>query len=248
MKLVPLLFLFLLAGTACAETTGVLIQQLTDAVRTELNDPANLKNPNGSYQYQIFESIVEIKASYVDDRPRPGSADQLLKAIGKLETASTSKATQELCRTLDKQIRSEIAELQASEIEKIKKETSSAIRAALTAKATRDFDTPLATLESAFSGSYLINNQDRSHQNLIQEVENAENLLRELQDYLASAGQETPSIRENRWRNLLSLRTDLTILLPRSELLAGLEEFRKRVDVSAPGKPVTQEEFEAKGW
>lgn len=248
MKFAPLLFLLLFASIAGAETTGALIQQLTDAVRTELNGSTYQKNPYGGYQYQIFESMVDIKVNYADDRPRPGAPDQLLKAIGKLETTSTSKATQDLCRTLDKQLRREIAELQASEVEKIKKEIPTAIRTALAARTTRDFDAPLATLSNAFSDSYITNTNDRLYQDLVQEVERTEDLLRGLQDYVANAGQESPVINKNRWASLLSTRTELTHLLPRSELLTGLEEFRKRVDVAAPDKPITQEEFETKGW
>jgi hypothetical protein len=242
------LLLILFAGSACAESTEVLIQQLTAAVRTELNDPQAQKDSDFNRKEQLLRCLVDIKVNSVEGKPRTGYADYYLSSIEHLGGTSSSKTTQELCQALGKQVRSEIAERQTALVESSKKKMSEAIRSALAARTSRDFDGPMDIARNALPDGDIVNSKDPTHKALVQAIQNTTNFFRHLQDYVVGLGHESFAISENRWKNIFALQNDFSVFMPRSEVLSGLEEFHKRVLPPEGSRPMTQEEYERKGW
>lgn len=233
----PLLFV---AGLIHAESPEILIQQLTTSVRAELNDP----HSDSYRQGQILETLVSIKVNSVEGKPRPGREDDFLGNLERLASSSTSKATQDLCQTLAKQTQNVITERQTAAVENIKKRMPETIRAALAAKASRDLDALIAVASAVLADGEIAGSKDPAHRAIVQAVYNTNRFFCELQDYLASLGHEAPFISAGRWRNIVSLPEDFSMFLPRSEVLAGLEEFQRRIAPTQDRKALTREEFE----
>jgi hypothetical protein len=231
-------------GTAGAETTDELIEQLKAAVKAEAKTARN-KNDGANQQrfYQLQQLLLQLNRSNTEGQGEY-NLPQTIEAIGSIVS---SEKVEEICRTLAPQLRAEAEKREATLAEEMEKGLAAALRAGLAGKTIKDLDAPMVAVSRLIQESNNRQTNNPKLRNLNSQAQQLAEFLRQWQDYLAGLDTGDGQSSRQRLQNLLNSSRDFSAFIPRSELLAHLSELQKQHGVFEEQKNLTSTDIETKG-
>jgi hypothetical protein len=237
------LLLFASLGTARAETTDELIEQLKAAVKAEAKTARD--NNDGATQqrfYQLQQLLLQLSRSNTDGQGEY-NLTQTIEAIGSIVS---SDKVEEICRNLAPQLRAESEKREATLAEEMKKGLADALRAGLAGKTVKELDAPMVAVSRLLQESNNRQTNNPKLRNLNSQAQQLWEYLRQWQDYLADSQNGNTQGARQKLQNLLGSGRDFSAFIPRSELLERLAVLQKQEPTTQEPTIVTAQEFNEK--
>jgi hypothetical protein len=238
------MFLLLTACAALvrADVTDDLLDQLKSEVKAEVK-AAREKNDDGGQQraYQMQEILLRLQRTATQVDNGEYSLAQTVESIGAL---STSERVEKICKALARELHNAQEKSDKTLVEEVEKTLGGALRATLDGKTARDLDPPLVATGKIIHESEMRSTRNAKLQALQNQGQQLYEFIRQWQDYLAGVEAGNTDAARAKLGSLISSSRDFSGFMPRSELLAKLNELQKQAGLVKDGKAASPETIE----
>jgi len=245
LKTLPLLLVCIAVVAARADLAADLLGQLKNEIKAEAK-VAREKGDNDSGPddfHRMQEMLIRLQQSAAEESGRDAG---MLQAVEAIAAVSHSEKIDGICQALATELRGNITRKEEALSTELEKTLGEALRTTLAAKHAKDVDAPLIAIGKLAHQSEAQIARAPKLRALAAQVQQLLEFLRRWQDYLSDA--EAGDIHGARQilTQLSSSSRDFSGLMPRSELLARLNEVQKASGIVKETLPVSPQELETK--
>lgn len=236
----------LFAVIACTSVSADLRQDLLEELKGQIKSEARAAREKGDERhqqefYRMQELLMRLQQG---DRYESDGDGGLLQAVEALGTLSTSESIDQICKTLTTELRAQQEKREHALIAELEKTLGDSLRATLAAKSAKDVDGPLAAVGKLARESEARNARNPKLRVLVSQAQQLWEFIRQWQDYLAETDSGDTEGARQKLQNLVSAGRDFSGFMPRSELLARLNEIQKTATPGQTSKASSPQEVE----
>lgn len=213
--IVPLVLLLALASPLCGAVTDELLDQLKTELQTEIKT-ARDKDVEDRSLYALQELYARVGRLPLREDGNDYNLNDILQGF---EAFTGSEKIQQLTTALAAQFRKDVAVKEKTFVDAAEKLAQDSVKQALAGKTAKDLDAAVQALGKSVRDTENRSSNNTAVRNAIRQVTEANQFVRQWQDYLAALDVGNQTRARELLRGIASSHHDFS-LIPRSELLA----------------------------